>query len=244
MPPRENMFQPASANNGFAIQVSDMTHSYFADSLNKTTFHLAEWNVKVGEHVFLYGDSGSGKSTLLNLLSGMLTPQRGKICIFGTNITSLKDSERDRFRARNIGVVFQQFNLIAYLSVLKNIELAAFLANSHQGDVLQEVKRLMALLELPSSILPTAISRLSVGQQQRIAIMRAFINSPKLLLIDEPTSALDNSAKNAFMTHLLAMCSQHKTTVIFVSHDLSLKHFFSTHTPISSLCSFHIQEAQ
>ncbi|MFB1034571.1 MAG: ATP-binding cassette domain-containing protein, partial [Sinobacterium sp.] len=167
----------------------------------------------------LYGDSGSGKSTLLNLLSGILAPQQGSIKLFGTDISQLSNSARDRFRAENIGVVFQQFNLVPYLTVAKNIELAVYLAKSSKQKLTGSIEELTSALKLPDSVLNTPVANLSVGQQQRVAIMRAFINSPQLLLIDEPTSALDNSAKDAFMTLLLDMCRAHNTTMIFVSHD-------------------------
>jgi putative ABC transport system ATP-binding protein len=220
-----------------AIELRNVVHAYGSDLSGHKALHFDEWSVGGCEHVFLYGDSGSGKSTLLNLLSGILAPKKGSIKVLGTELSSLSNSQRDRFRAQNIGVVFQQFNLIPYLSVLKNIELAAYLAKSPKKDISTHISRMVSVLQLPHTILNTPVSRLSVGQQQRVAIMRAFINTPQLLLIDEPTSALDNSAKNAFMTYLLDMCQFHNTTMVFVSHDTGLKHFFSTHTPISSFCT-------
>jgi putative ABC transport system ATP-binding protein len=225
------------AKNQVAIEVRNVVHGYAGKDYKQKLLRFDEWTVEMGEHVFLYGDSGSGKSTLLNLLSGILLPQQGTISLFDTGITKLANSARDRFRAQNIGVVFQQFNLVPYLSVLKNIELAAYLAKSPTKHLTRELDSLLNALKLPMTILNTPVANLSVGQQQRVAIMRAFINSPQLLLIDEPTSALDSTAKHAFMTHLLDMCHAHQTTLVFVSHDTGLKPFFSTQTPISALCS-------
>lgn len=216
-----------------AIQLDKVEHSYHTKS---SALRFENWSVESGQQIFLHGDSGSGKSTLLNLLSGILTPQQGEIRLFGTDICALSNSKRDRFRAENIGVVFQQFNLIPYLSVLKNIELAVYLAKSSKRNIRDELKELAAALKLPDTILDSPVSSLSVGQQQRIAIMRAFINTPKLLLIDEPTSALDASAKNGFMTQLIALCKKRQTSMIFVSHDDSLKEYFSICTSISSFC--------
>ena len=233
----KNMCSQKKTKHVAAIELRNVVHTYGSDLSGHPALHFDEWSVGVSEHVFLYGDSGSGKSTLLNLLSGILTPKHGSINVFGTELSALSNSQRDRFRAQNIGVVFQQFNLIPYLSVLKNIELAAYLARSPKKDISTHISQMVSALQLPHTILNTPVSRLSVGQQQRVAIMRAFINTPQLLLIDEPTSALDNSAKSAFMTHLLDMCQYHKTTMVFVSHDIGLKHFFSTQTPISSFCN-------
>jgi putative ABC transport system ATP-binding protein len=233
----KNMCSQKNTKHVTAIELRNVVHTYGSDLSGHKALHFDEWSVGVSEHVFLYGDSGSGKSTLLNLLSGILTPKQGSINVFGTELSALSNSQRDRFRAQNIGVVFQQFNLIPYLSVLKNIELAAYLARSPKKDISTNISRMVSALQLPDTILNAPVSRLSVGQQQRVAIMRAFINTPQLLLIDEPTSALDNSAKSAFMTHLLEMCQYHKTTMVFVSHDTGLKHFFSNQTPISSFCN-------
>jgi putative ABC transport system ATP-binding protein len=228
--------------NNIAIELHDVAHSYDRDSSERSGLYVNQWSVEVGQQVFLYGDSGSGKSTLLNLLSGILTPQQGSIRLFGTETCAMSSSERDRFRAENIGVVFQQFNLIPYMSVAKNIEIAVYLAKRKKLQGTEYIAELMTALKLPQTILNTPVSSLSVGQQQRVAIMRAFINSPQLLLIDEPTSALDHSAKEGFMTLLLEMCHAHNTTMVFVSHDTGLESFFSLRTPISSFCQSSTKE--
>lgn len=225
-----------------AIELRDVTHRYDNSSSERADLYVNQWSVKVGQQVFLYGDSGTGKSTLLNLLSGMLTPKQGSIKLFGNDIGAMSPSKRDRFRAENIGVVFQQFNLIPYLSVAKNIEIAVYLAKRQKSLDTESIAELMSALNLPQVILNTPVSSLSVGQQQRVAIMRAFINSPQLLLIDEPTSALDNSAKEGFMTLLLEMCHAHNTTMVFVSHDSGLESYFTLRTPISSFCQPLIKE--
>ena len=237
MTQKENTSKDKIIHKTAAIELRDVVHTYDQKDTNGRPLHFTQWTVELGQQIFLYGDSGSGKSTLLNLLSGILAPQQGSIKLFGTEMSDLSNSGRDRFRAENIGVVFQQFNLIPYLSVEKNIELAVYLAKSSKHQLTQALPTLMSALKLPNSILHTPVSSLSVGQQQRVAIMRAFINSPKLLLIDEPTSALDHSAKNAFMTLLLEMCQIHNTTMVFVSHDTDLESFFSLRVPITSFCS-------
>lgn len=234
MQKNKNVSLSTSDSNSLAIEVTDVEHAYAGVH---PQLKFSRWSVKAGEQVFLYGNSGSGKSTLLNLLSGILSSQSGSIRLFGNDITTLSNRARDQFRAKNIGVVFQQFNLIPYLSVLENIELAAFLGKTRNQETVARIESLVSSLQLPQRALHVPVSSLSIGQQQRVAIIRAFINSPKLLLIDEPTSALDDSAKHAFMTHLKDICERQATTMIFVSHDSALKSFFSVHTPISSFCS-------
>lgn len=218
-----------------AINLQDM-HYYYKDTpASYTGLSIAQWQVDITERVFLHGNSGSGKTTLLNLLCGILTPTSGSVTLFDNNINTLASRQRDLFRAKNIGVVSQKFNLIPYLSVLKNIQLAAYFAKNPRPDVNNEVQTLLNALQLPSSIMHRQVNQLSVGQQQRVAIARALINHPRLLLVDEPTSALDSSAKNAFMDLLMQICDKTKITLIFVSHDTSLLHHFDSNLDISTL---------
>ena len=226
----------AVPNHGNAIALNDVKYHY-ADS-NSSGLHIPTWKVNYGDRVFLHGHSGSGKTTLLNLLAGVLTPQSGELSLLGKPFSALPARQRDKFRAQHIGVVFQQFNLIPYLSVLKNIELATYFAKAGKtnvADVADAAEALLIGLKLPATILQQPANTLSVGQQQRVAIARALINKPEILLVDEPTSALDAAARDAFMTILIDMCKQHNTTLIFVSHDMYLKKFFETSVEMSSL---------
>ncbi|MGO2013016.1 MAG: ABC transporter ATP-binding protein [Pseudoalteromonas sp.] len=216
-----------------AININQLSYRY--NKADKTSFHIPKWQVKKGEHVFLYGDSGSGKTTLLNLLAGVLTPQAGDISVLDQAFSVLSPKQRDRFRAQHIGVVFQQFNLIPYLSVLKNIQLASYFAKSGNLQIKKEASELLLNLKLPANILHKPANTLSVGQQQRVAIARALINKPKLLLVDEPTSALDASTRDVFMALLISLCHQHNITLVFVSHDMHLQQFFKTSVEMTSL---------
>ena len=196
---------------------------------------IDNWQINQGSHVFVEGASGSGKSTLLNLLTGTLQPQSGTISLLGTAFSSLSMRKKDQFRARNIGVVFQQFNLIPYLSVAQNIEAAAYFANRKQHFSIEAVATLLEKLQLPTALLHQKASALSVGQQQRVAIARALINQPQLMIVDEPTSALDANARDKFMQLLLATATH--STLIFVSHDTSLAKYFSHHYTMEALNS-------
>lgn len=215
-----------------AVVVESLLFSYVA---SKPIIDIKTWQLGKSEQVFLYGPSGCGKSTLLNLISGILSPQGGKVSVLGTDIASLKTSKRDRFRAQHIGVVFQQFNLVPYLSVLDNIQLAMHFANddSDKTDAMkkestkqQRIASMLRALQLPSDCILQKASELSVGQQQRVAIARALINKPDVLIVDEPTSALDAAAKDAFMQVLTDTAISSNAALIFVSHDQSLARHF------------------
>jgi len=228
-----------------AIHIQDCHFAYTPES---PILHIPSFIVEAGTTVFLRGPSGSGKSTLLQLCTGMLIPQQGQISILGQTISTLSASARDRFRAIHIGVVLQQFNLIDYLSVQDNIKLAQHFAKPEALDKHPDyLDELLKALHLSQNILQQKANALSVGQQQRVAILRALINRPKLLIVDEPTSALDEAAKTGFMEMLFRL--QHLTdcTLLFVSHDMRLTQGFDqvidladiNHIATSSMSTAH-----
>jgi len=216
-----------------AISLENVRYRY--PKTQSDVIRIKQWQVEKGDHVFIHGRSGSGKTTLLNVLTGILSSQSKGVSIFGQNIADLSQRQRDRFRAKNIGVVFQQFNLVPYLSVLENIELAAYFAKTPQDTINKRYPELFAGLQLPLKLADQRADQLSVGQQQRVAIARALINQPQLLIVDEPTSALDNEAKHSFMTMLMNSVKNNNTTLIFVSHDKGLKSFFTSHISMEEL---------
>lgn len=195
---------------------------------------IADFDIGGGESVFVHGDSGSGKSTLLALLGGVLVPQRGTLRVLNTDLSRLSASARDRFRVDHIGFIFQQFNLIPYLSVMDNTLLPCrFSARRRQRALAQseslqaEVRRLLTHLDLASEYWDRQAAKLSVGQQQRVAAARALIGQPEIVIADEPTSALDASRQAAFLDLLARECEQARSTLIFVSHDIRLALHFS-----------------
>ena len=203
-------------------------------SLNHLRFHypgsdqpvldIPQWSVDAGETVFLHGASGSGKSTLLNLLSGILPPSSGSLRVLDTTLNTLSSRQRDAFRARHMGVVFQQFNLIPYLSVIDNIRLAPHFA--HRPCRLEGIQAMLSELDIEVPLRQRA-SNLSIGQQQRVAIARAMIHRPELLIVDEPTSSLDHRNRDRFMNLLMDQVAHQSSTLIFVSHDAELAGHFS-----------------
>jgi len=186
---------------------------------------IAAFELAQNEQVFLYGPSGSGKSTLLNLLAGVLVPCAGELVVLGTALPPLAGAARDRFRADHLGLIFQQFNLIPYLSVLDNVLLPCrFSARRREraGDLRQTASRLLAHLDLDESLWPRRADGLSVGQQQRVAAARALIGAPELIIADEPTSSLDTDRQDAFLDLLTRECAANGAALVFVSHDRRL----------------------
>lgn len=178
-----------------------------------------------GQQWGLYGQSGSGKSTFLNLISGMALPDQGRILIGGTDITSLKEGQRDRFRAKNIGYVFQTFNLIQGFTALENVKLGmSFSGSKASYDYARELLCRVGLEER-LHYLP---HQLSSGQQQRVAIARAIANNPDVLLADEPTGNLDPKTTMDTMELLLEV-SQGKILLLVTHDDKVLSQFKNTY---------------
>jgi len=186
------------------------------------TINIDNLRVQQGEHVFIKGASGSGKTTLLNLLAGILVPDSGSISILENDMQSLSTSARDRFRADHMGIIFQQFNLLPYLSVIENIVLPCEFSKRRKqqaGDVHKMAEQLLEHLGLKQELINRSVMDLSVGQQQRVAVARALIGKPELIIADEPTSALDTESRNDFLKLLFSEAEQQGSTILFVSHD-------------------------
>ena len=213
-----------------AIDITDLAFAY--DRRADSVLTIERWRVPAGSSTFLRGPSGSGKSTLLHLICGLLIPSRGRLHVCGQDLRQLRGHARDRFRARHIGVVFQQFNLLPYLTVLDNLRLAERFGRTSQA---LEPRDLLRRLGLPEAVLERSAGSLSVGQQQRVAIARALINRPRLLIADEPTSALDADARDAFIGLLLELAGEGRATVLFVSHDGSLARHFDRAADLPAL---------
>lgn len=191
---------------------------------------IADLVVAPGERLFVQGPSGSGKSTLLCLVAGILTPTGGTVDVLGQAVSALGAAARDRFRAEKIGFVFQMFNLLPYLSLVENVVLPCHFSRPRAAVALQnsaslsdEAERLLGRLGLGVNALRgRRVTELSIGQQQRVAVARALIGRPPLVVADEPTSAMDATARVAFVELLLEECAITGSTVVFVSHDPSL----------------------
>ena len=199
---------------------------------------IPELALAAGERVFLHGASGSGKSTLLAVLGGVAVPERGQVELLGQDIVALGAHRRDAFRADHIGFIFQQFNLLPWLSARDNVLLpCTFSARRHAraGDPPAEAARLLQRLDLSASLWDSPAAQLSVGQQQRVAAARALIGRPEILIADEPTSALDAPRQQAFIDLLLTEAAAVGATLLFVSHDQRLAAHFDRVLPMSAI---------
>lgn len=213
------------------VQINKLVFSYATASTPCLDIH--EMSIADGERVFLYGPSGSGKSTLLSILGGVLLAQQGSVQLLGQDLSGMKSSARDEFRAEHIGFLFQQFNLIPYLSVFDNVLLPcqfsakrAAKAVAKDNTLSQEVERLLVKLDLQPKLFNRPVTQLSVGQQQRVAAARALIGKPEIIIADEPTSALDADRQAIFLELLLQETATSNATLLFVSHDRRLAESF------------------
>ncbi|MBA4141842.1 MAG: ABC transporter ATP-binding protein [Nitrosospira sp.] len=207
---------------------------------------IPQFEVRCGERVFLQGPSGSGKSTLLALMGGVLLPQPCRLRVLDTDLTALSSSARDRFRVDHVGFLFQQFNLVPYLSVRENILLPCRFSKRRRQRALQlagaaaslerSADALLDQLGLDMTLARQPVTALSVGQQQRVAAARALIGHPDLIIADEPTSALDAGRQAEFLDLLLRRCDDENVTLIFVSHDKRLGSHFSRGVDLNEFC--------
>jgi putative ABC transport system ATP-binding protein len=219
------------------------------------SLRIPELTIAEGEKLFLYGPSGSGKSTLLSLIAGILIPQHGTINVLDRDLKTMSSKERDRFRGEHLSIIFQEFNLLPFLSVRDNVRLPLDLFPSRMGPATKigqtpdahivaksdDAKGVLCDLMLQrlglSDIAHRKASDISRGQAQRAAAARALIGRPNLILADEPTSSLDTDATESFLATLFKQMQQSRTALIFVSHDRSLKKRFDRAVDLTSLIS-------
>jgi ABC-type lipoprotein export system ATPase subunit len=172
-----------------------------------------------GGYTVLRGPSGSGKTTLLNLMAGISIPTTGTIWVHGTDIFSLPESRRDRFRAEHIGYIFQTFNLLAPFTALENVLLAMmFVPTLPKHEQRQRAEEILCTLGLKER-LSHRPHQLSRGEQQRVAIARALANNPPFILADEPCASLDPKTARVVLAEFVTMCREARRTLLVVSHD-------------------------
>lgn len=202
---------------------------------------VRQFSIKRGEKLFLQGPSGSGKSTLLGIVAGVFAPTAGEATILDQPFHRMTAAARDRVRADAMGVIFQQFNLVPYLTLVENVLLTCRFSRARSERVgsteAQRTSSARSLLERlgldEEARGRRSAAELSVGQQQRVAAARALIGSPSLVIADEPTSALDADTRNTFIDTLLAEAKD--AAVLFVSHDAALSKHFDRLTAMDSI---------
>jgi len=200
------------------IRLENLSKSYQEGGRNRPVLQGASASFEKGELVAILGKSGSGKSTLLNLISGIDLADSGRICVDGRDLTLLNDRQRTLFRRRQIGFIFQFFNLIPTLSVLENVALPAELGGLSQQDARLRAEPLLEAVDLLDRR-DTFPDRLSGGEQQRVAIARALVNDPLIVLADEPTGNLDEETGAGVLALLDRLTRQAGKNMILVTHS-------------------------
>ena len=194
---------------------------------DKTIIDQVNFNLKSGEHLLILGPSGSGKTTLLCLLAGLLKPTSGVVKYDDIDIYDLKSASRDQFRGQNLGIIFQNFYLIKSLNVYQNIALAGEMSGKKTDP--NQINHYLKELDLQDKADQKATT-LSIGQAQRLSVIRSFINNPKWILCDEPTSALDDDNADKLLKLLKSEAQKHQSSLIIVTHDKRVKdHFKNNH---------------
>ena len=215
------------------IEISELRFRYSGASSD--CLFVQSLSLLRGETLFIRGPSGCGKSTLLSLMAGVLLSTSGSIHLLGQSWKALSATQRDAYRAANIGYIFQQFNLLPFLNARENVALSCRFSSNRaeralrakpQASLLSIADELLGQFGIDASLGKKNASALSVGQQQRVAAARALMGEPAIIIADEPTSALDDDLRDTFMAALLSACKQANSSLVFVSHDRSLaKHF-------------------
>jgi len=214
------------------ISIKDLKFGWKADQ--PPVISIDALSIDKGQNIFLHGPSGCGKTTLLSLLAGVLPVQQGELTVLDRSLGQMTAVERDRFRADHIGIIFQMFNLIPYLSVIENVILPCRFSKkrlkralNESSSVEKQAISLLTDLEMSApDLLLSKVSNLSVGQQQRVAAARALMGAPELVIADEPTSALDSELRHGFIRLLFEECAREGATLLFVSHDMTLAQHF------------------
>jgi len=193
---------------------------FYYDSNQK--FQIPDINLDAGDQMLVIGKSGSGKTTILNIISGLLKPKSGSVTIDGTDIYSLKGSQLDKFRGKNIGIIFQKPHILAPLTVEENLQLANFFVKENT-QMIEPLLKELGIFDKKKA----RINTLSEGEAQRVSIARALVNKPKLILADEPTASLDDENAAAVVRLLQTQAKKYNAALIIVTHDQRVKDHIS-----------------
>jgi len=200
------------------IQIQNVSKSYWRDSFEIPVLNNLSLDVKQGEFMALMGPSGSGKTTLLNLIAGIDKPTSGKVVVAETEISNLGESALAKWRANNVGFVFQFYNLIPVLTAFENVELPLLLTKLSKAERKKHVETVLNIVGLGNYV-QNYPKQLSGGQEQRVAIARAVVTDPILLVADEPTGDLDKNSAAEILTLLERLNKEFNKTILMVTHD-------------------------
>jgi putative ABC transport system ATP-binding protein len=210
-------FREDLITSGIVIQVEELWKTYEMGAEQLHALRGVSLEIKKGEYVAIMGPSGSGKSTLMNLIGCLDTPSKGKYWLAGKLVSELNDDELAYIRNKEIGFVFQTFNLLARATALHNVELPMIYNGTPSHERLERAKAALKQVDLTDRMMHKP-NELSGGQRQRVAIARALVNSPSILLADEPTGNLDSATGEEIMA-LFARLHQGGNTIILVTHE-------------------------
>ncbi len=216
-----------------SIAFEGVVKTFSISGQSQRVINIPEFRADSGQKIALIGRSGSGKSTLLNLISGILLPDEGHITINDTVITKLSEPQRDVFRAKTIGFVFQTFNLLQGLTASENIALAMSFSG-HQKHAFANAEELLKKVGL-SQKKDNKPAELSVGEQQRVALARAVSNNPQIILADEPTANLDDKSSEMVMDLLLDLCETENRLLLLVTHEKEIAQKLPMQLELSTL---------
>jgi putative ABC transport system ATP-binding protein len=205
----------------FAIEVAHLNHAYINGHSRTQVLSDVSMHVQVGETVALIGRSGSGKSTLLNLISGLEPISDGDVALNGTSIKGMNDHKRTLLRGRQVGFIYQAFNLIPTLTVFDNVSLPLSLSGTSSKQHAKRIHELLSAISLENRHNDYP-DRLSGGEQQRVAIARALAHSPSLILADEPTGNLDAVNGRQVMQLLSELVNQQQAAMLLVTHSMEV----------------------
>jgi len=208
----------------YVISTENLTEEYLLGKVVVPALRGVDLKIKRGEFAVIMGPSGSGKSTLLNLLGGLQKPTGGKVFINGVDLSTLNENQLAIFRRKNVGFVFQAYNLIPTLTAIENVELPMIFYNIPTNERKKRAEALLASLGLGDR-LHHRPSELSGGEQQRVSIARALANNPEIILADEPTGNLDTKTGGKIMEEMVKVNREFGKTIVMVTHDPEVAHF-------------------
>lgn len=215
---------PPELEGNVAVKIRGVTKHFGRGEQRVAALRGIDWDVYKGQMSMIIGPSGCGKTTLLSVIAGILNCDEGSVNIFGEEVSSFSDGRRTKFRSRNIGFIFQQYNLLPALTAAENASIPLVIGGWSKAKAVAQAREILETLGMgkKTESLP---SQLSGGQQQRVAIARSLVHSPRLLVCDEPTAALDHETGLNVMEMLRQSAVRPDRAVIVVTHDNRVFHF-------------------
>jgi putative ABC transport system ATP-binding protein len=216
--------KPAAPGGGLAVRIRGLTKHFGSGEQRVQVLRGIDWDVDKGQMTLLVGPSGCGKTTLISVIAGTLRSDDGSVSVFGEEITTMSDRQRTRFRARHIGFVFQQYNLLPALTAAENAAVPLVINGWSKARALAKSREILDRLGMASKV-ESLPAQLSGGQQQRVAIARALVHDPSLIVCDEPTAALDHETGLTVLGLFREVAVRPDRAVIIVTHDNRIFHF-------------------